>query len=326
MKVLLGLLVLTSAIRLGERLAQIQYGRTAQGSMAYGLEGLGEDLTQLRREINADDRSVDRIVNSQFDLTAPALTGTVEIALATRQQELQTLQARIDYINNVLNTAIATCPNYPSCTTCTPQASCIWCRSTMSCIAGDSSGGVGEYCEVFEHGECSLGCEQHVVCSACVTQGCAWCQSSQSCISEDQTDSCEAGNVVRTRENEGCGGQDFVGNGPYQVRSTIQAVDISALRRELREDESRISGIQIDIANLQDEDNRISAGFRNIASSQLNPISVSNPIAGLGSIVDSTARVQGNYQIRPRNSPANENFRTRSSSRSEQFHHRIPEF
>lgn len=321
MRVLLGLLVLASAVRLGERLAQIQYGRTAQGSMAYGLEGVGEDLTQLRREINADDRDVDRIVNSQFDLTAPALTGTVEIALATRQQELQTLQARIDYINSVLDTAIATCPNYPSCTSCTQQASCIWCRSTMSCIAGDSSGGVGDYCEVFEHGECSLGCEQHIVCSACVTQGCAWCQSSQSCIAEDQADSCEAGNLVRSRENEGCGGQDFTGNGSYQVRSTVQAVDISALRRELREDESRISGIQRDIASLQDEDNRIADGFRNITSLQLDPISVSNPMTGLGAIVDSTAQTQGNFPTRPRNPPANENFWARSSCRGQQFYH-----
>lgn len=322
MRELCALLVLASALRLGERLGLRQFGRTAEGTMASGLETVGRDLTQLRQDINTDDREVDRVVNAQFTLSSPALTGALDTTLAAREQELLSLQTRIDYINTVLDTVIATCLSYSSCNSCTAQTTCIWCRSTSSCIAGNSLGGVGQYCDVFEHGECSLGCEQYTVCGACVTQACLWCSSSQSCL--DQAGNC-AVSVVRSREDENCSPQSFSGNGRYEARSAGNAVDLTALQRELREDQGRLSGLQRDIASLQGEESSVSAGFNSMAAQQISSVSVDNPLAGLGQIVDSTTRNQGNFPLRPGNYPATEDLWNGSGHCNQQLYSGILE-
>ena len=303
MRHILRLAFYLAAICVVSGLRQSQYTRTSQGRLASGLDTLGGDLVSLREGINQDDRNAVNQVNADLSTSSVTITGALDLALENRLEELQTLRTRIEDIRHILNDAVATCGSRSSCGNCTSEPNCIWCVSSHTCMAGDNSGGVMEYCDVYEHGECSIGCEQYNVCASCVLQECGWCQASHQCLPLESDSNCQE-EWITNLENVNCTVQGNTEVEEYEVRSNAKNTDLHSLWRELVTDQDEVEGLEREVRSLQDEDGRVGTGFRSITSQELDSLSISNSVAGIGPIVDSTALNQGNTHSRPRTTSA----------------------
>ena len=168
---------------------------TSQGRLAEGIEGLGQQITDLSANISEAFDDLDKQLDNNIEVNKDVGVTLIDNEIQKLENDQEDIKEEIDDLDSQIEIVKEECEKLGSCAKCLGNDNCGWCSSDKSCMAGDGGEAVDEDCEDFVMDECKEECEDLFECDECLSYSkCGWCEDGEYCMegSEDSYGDCES--------------------------------------------------------------------------------------------------------------------------------------